>query len=388
MLPREDKSGELLDLASSLARESGRLAGGASLPVRQAIAPLLRAMNSYYSNKIEGQHTLPSDIARALKQDFGDNLDLVKRQKLAVAHLRTEEALEEEVTGKGPGQLYDVHWVGGIHRHLFEHLSPEDRTLEDGTVVEPGTLRMREVQVGHHVPPNYADVPAFMRRWSEAYGNFGDGARSLLAVACAHHRLAWIHPFLDGNGRVARLHSHLVLHASEHSNGIWSVMRGLARTHQEYFERLHLADGPREGDLDGRGNLSERRLLEFAEYFLRVCLDQVRFMSRMLHLEDFRDRLKALLAYESVQDSRIRMDALAPMHYVFLTGAVSRQDFKRMTGLHPKTAQKLLAALLSRELLESNGPASDVRFRIPLHALRFYFPQLWPEAEAELVSRR
>jgi hypothetical protein len=56
-----------------------------------------------------------------------------------------------------------------------------------------------------------------------------------------------------------------------------------------------------------------------------------------------------------------------------------------MTGLVERTAVSLLTALLKRGLLKSDTPQGKVRFAIPLHALRFCFPALWPEAEADVA---
>lgn len=86
----------------------------------------------------------------------------------------------------------------------------------------------------------------------------------MVAVAAAHHRLAWIHPFPDGNGRVAQLHSHVLLQSMGLTNGVWSPLRGLARTQKDYYLRLAQADMPRHGDLDGRGNLSIAQRAVFA----------------------------------------------------------------------------------------------------------------------------
>jgi DNA-binding IclR family transcriptional regulator len=67
-----------------------------------------------------------------------------------------------------------------------------------------------------------------------------------------------------------------------------------------------------------------------------------------------------------------------------LSGAdIERGEFKRMTGLGERTAVSLLSALIKRGLLSSDSPQGKVRFGLPLHALRFYFPALWPEAEAD-----
>jgi len=66
------------------------------------------------------------------------------------------------------------------------------------------------------------------------------------------------------------------------AHGLWSVSRGLAgglKSRTEYKQMMDRADTPRQGDLDGRGNLSQKALIEFTDWFLRVCLDQVTFMS-------------------------------------------------------------------------------------------------------------
>ena len=90
------------------------------------------------------------------------------------------------------------------------------------------------------------------------YGRVSGFDDLLIKAACAHQRLAWVHPFVDGNGRAARLQTHCALLPI--SFGLWSANRGLARRRDEYYARLAVADEPRRGDLDGRGNLSEEGL--------------------------------------------------------------------------------------------------------------------------------
>ena len=229
-------------------------------------------------------------------------------------------------------------------------------------------------------------MPQFLQRFEAFYAPTRQGELALVAVAAMHHRLAWIHPFSDGNGRVARLHSHTLLHALELSHGVWSPLRGLARTQPRYYAMLAGADEARRGDLDGRGNLSERGLVDFIEYFLEVCIDQARFMTQLLNTQVMRDRLAACLAYESQRaDSAVRMEALLPLHYLFTTGSLERGQFKLMTGLPARTAERCLKGLLDRELLLSDTPKGALKFGTPLHALRFYFPALWPEAEASVT---
>src|SRR3954470_17838456 len=128
--------------------------------------------------------------------------------------------------------------------------------------------------------------------------------RRIIAVAAAHHRLLWIHPFLDGNGRVTRLFSHTWLRDLEVGSELWSVSRGLARNVSEYKNRLMAADEPRRGDLDGRGNLSQTALTEFCRFFLLTCVDQVTFMETLLEPAALLNRIQ-IWSEEEIRLKRI-----------------------------------------------------------------------------------
>jgi len=246
-------------------------------------------------------------------------------------------------------------------------------------------MRQREVSVGRHAAPAAARVPAFMARWAQVYGGVRRGEMQVVAMAASHQRLAWIHPFLDGNGRVARLHSHLVLGHLGLTNGLWSPLRGFARSQEAYYAHLAAADELRAGDLDGRGNLSEAGLLNWIHYVMGVCIDQVEFMTSLLSLDSMKDRIAACLSFEAqVVRKGVRTESLRALHYLFSTQSeLDRADFKAMLGLGDRLATAQVSALLSRGLLLTDSPYGKLRFGVPQHALRFYFPNLWPEAEAQ-----
>ena len=383
LLPAPKKQEPLLAKAHDLARSATQLAG---LPIATELRALLRGMNSYYTNRIEGQHTRPLEIEQALAKNFSDNKDLASRQRLAIAHIEAEAAIEQRYCGEGGGrQLYAAAAVQDLHRELFARLPPEDLVTAEGEAIVPGELRRREVQVGRHVAPAHASLTNLLDRWAGFYGDIRRGEAALLAMAAAHQRLGWIHPFIDGNGRVMRLHSHALLSALGYTNGLWSPLRGFARTVDQYYARLAEADLPRHGDLDGRGNLSEQALVAWIDYVLDVCLDQVNFMSGLLDISAMERRIAACLAFEEESlRSGVRREALRPLHYLFLAGReLERGEFKAMMGLGDRTAVSALSALIRRGLLKSDTPQGKVRFGLPLHALRFYFPALWPEAEAD-----
>ena len=388
MLPREAKVGPALERAHDLIRRADRLTGWGRSGALPGLRQLLRAMNSYYSNKIEGQHTLPREIEQALRSDYAQDADKARRQRLALAHMATELQLETLGSLWSGEQVWAPQTVCDIHQDLFARLPPEDRIQGSGPerqVLVPGQLRHREVRVGRHAAPSAIALPSFLSRWSQVYGQVRRGEMQIVAMAAAHQRLAWIHPFLDGNGRAARLHSHLVLGHLGLTNGLWSPLRGFARTQEAYYAHLAAADAPRAGDLDGRGNLTEAGLLDWIDYVIGVCLDQVAFMTSLLALEGMKDRIAACLSYEErVMRQGVRTESLRALHYLFSTQSeLDRADFKAMLGLGDRLATAQVSALLARGLLLSDSPYGALRFGVPQHALRFYFPNLWPEAEAQ-----
>ncbi len=383
LLPAEHRLAGLLEQAHDLIRHADQLSGKCQPGALLGLRMLLRAMNSYYTNRIEGQHTLPVEIEQALRHDYSADADKARRQRLAVAHMAAEQALEQRWPQWTPQQIWSTQMVRDIHQDLFARLSEPDRVLAPGEILQPGVLRGREVSVGRHAAPQASELPVFLDRWGSFYSQVRRGEMQVLAVAASHHRLAWIHPFRDGNGRVARLHTHLALGHLGLTNGLWSPLRGFARTQEAYYARLAAADEHRAGDLDGRGNLSERALCDWIGYVLGHCLDQVRFMAALLGLETMKDRIAACLGFEeNVVRQGVRTEALRSLHYLFaIQGELDRADFKAMLGLGDRQATAQVSALLSRGLLVTDSPYGKLRFGVPQHALRFYFPGLWPEAQ-------
>ena len=386
LLPSDARIEPLLTKAHDLSRLATLLSGTRAPP---ELRSMLRSMNSYYTNRIEGQHTRPHEIDQALRQDFSKDATLAAKQRLAVAHIEAEAALERRYKGpEGALALYSIDAVQEMHRELFGRLPPSDLFTSENEPIVPGQLRMREVKVGQHVAPAHASVPRFVERWAGFYGHVRRGEAALVAMAAAHQRMGWIHPFIAGNGRVKRLHTHTLLSALGYTGGLWSPLRGFARSTERYYALLADADSLRRGDLDGRGNLSEQALMTWIDYVLDTCLDQVTFMAGMLDFASMKARIEACLVFEAtVVKQGVRQESLRGLHYLFLSGEeLARGDFKAMLGISDRGATDALGALVKRGLLKSDSPQGKVRFGLPQHALRFLFPQLWPEAEADAAS--
>jgi Fic family protein len=241
----------------------------------------------------------------------------------------------------------------------------------------PGELRHRDVKVGAHVPVSPGAVPRFLARFEDAYGRLGR-SETILAAAAAHHRLLWIHPFLDGNGRVARLVSHAVLLEALDTGGVWSVARGLARAQATYKGHLISCYAPRRNDLDGRGNLSEEALAEFTKFFLETCLDQVRFMESLVQPDRLRDRI-LIWAEEEVRADAMPAKAGKVLEAVLYRGELRRSDVPALLDTSERSARRVVSALLDRGVLVSENTRAALLLAFPATLASRWMPGLFPE---------
>jgi Fic family protein len=389
LLPSEPKLDGLRPLAADVIGRAKDLAAHGMPHLRELLREALRPMNSYYTNKIEGQHTEPLLIERALQKDFSSRPGEARKQRIAVAHIVTERWGEVTFPTFDSNVFFDASVPQDIHRHLHDQLSPDDLLQIDDEGNEeritPGLWRDRGVKVSSHIPPDPATLSDFMDEWHRGYRYSRAGETAVIALMAAHHRLAWIHPFLDGNGRTARLHTHTGLSALGLTQGLWSPMRGFARDQSAYYEHLIAADQRRKGDYDGRGVLSESGLVEFIAFCMNLCLDQIGFMDGMLQIPAFEARLAQMLAAEATKsDTRfLRIEAAQPLAYLATIKSIDRARFKAMTGLASRTADRVLADLFKLGIVSSRTPKGPIELALPIKLFRYLFPRLWPEAEAD-----
>ena len=369
----------LTDLAVELAAKSAGFRRSLPDGVLTALANLVRAMNCYYSNLIEGHDTHPVDIERALKNDYSADTKKRNLQLEAKAHITVQKWIDD---GGLMGRAATAEGLCEIHRR-FSELLPEDllwaEDPESGDKIKviPGALRRRDVKVGLHIPVSPGAVPRFLKRFESVYAKLGK-TDSILAAAGAHHRLLWIHPFLDGNGRVARLMSYAMLLETMDTGGIWSIARGLARGESAYKAHLMACDATRRNDLDGRGHLSEEALSEFIRFFLSTCIDQVDFMEGLVEPGRLRDRILIWTEEE------IRADALPPksgavLEAVLYRGELPRGEVTRLLGTSERQARRVTSALIEREVLVSESTRAPLRLAFPANLASRWMPGLFPE---------
>ncbi len=377
------RRGPLADLALEVAEKSAGFR--ASLPdgVVSALSDLVRSMNCYYSNLIEGHDTHPIDIERALKADYSADPRKRDLQLEARAHINVQKWIDE---GGLDGRATTSDGLRAAHMRFCSEL-PDDLLwvtnpdTSERIQVIPGAFRSRDVAVGRHIAISPGAVPRFMARFEEAYRRPGR-VDSIIAAATAHHRFLWIHPFADGNGRVVRLMSYAMLRDALNTGGIWSIARGLARSVDEYKDHLANCDQTRRNDLDGRGNLSEEALARFTSYFLTACLDQINFMRSLVHPDELRARM-LVWTEEEIKADRLPAKAGRVLEAILFRGELPRGDVEKLLGSSERTARRMTASLIERGVVTSVSSRAPLRLAFPATLASRWMPGLFPDRNAK-----
>ena len=354
----------IIALADALPRKTQFLAGRLPTQTSARLGRLLQITNTYYSNLIEGQYTEPADMQRAQTAPIKERKLL---KSLAVEHMAVQALFERTLRQRGPigwTGMFAPEMVSTLHNRLFRGTTDAERTLADGSIMESGVLRSvtgQNVIVGNHDAPDASSVEIMLRHLQTGFGSQKDPRRQLVSALAYHHRLAWVHPFPDGNGRVARLITHLQLVSLGLEPTLWSLSRGLARRHEDYYRTLAMADRPREGDLDGRGQMSQKRYFEFIEFMLQVCHDQVDYMTAAVDPSRLRERVTRAFRYnEKLVQQGIRPESAPAIIALITQGSLPRNEIKTFTGLTPRPAIDELSRLIKVGLVESRTPKSRI----------------------------
>ncbi len=383
------QSALLPDRVMRLSHKSAKLSGQLTATTLHTLETYMRVINSYYSNLIEGNATRPHEI-RAAQQGLY-SADLVKRdlQKESLAHMKVQQWMQEQEPSLE--QIMSTDFIKQVHQQFYANIPESLWSIKkaNGEVVGklvPGQWREQDVVVGAHIAPAAEVLPALMQSFCKTYQlQRYSGDRRLIAIMAAHHRFAWIHPFLDGNGRVGRLITDAALKAAGlDSYGVWCLSRGLAHKNSDYKTRLAAADKSRQGDYDGRGQLTEKGLNEFCGYMLDTAIDQIDYMSGLLNLANLRKRIDAYIQARNdhrvaSMNQEIKPVAGLILHTAFIYGELSRAQALELCAMPERSARRLLSQLKAEGLLSETSSKSPLRWEIPEHAEEWYFPELAPQ---------
>ena len=366
--------------------------------IRGSIEWLLRLVNCFYSNRIEGNSTHPKDLLKTQEKNPQRNENTHNKAIMELlAHL--EAQIKAKELGIDKTKVIKQEFIKELHRSFYAGLPSSLCVVKDITgqdvfdnnneliIVQAGEYRTYPVQVGHHIPPEHTELDSYMT-WIENQFNLKKihGVKKIIAAAALHHRLAWIHPFQDGNGRVIRLLTDCYMHCCGlNGYGLWSITRGFGRDTKAYYAALAQADKPRQGNFDGRGILSDAGLIYFTKYFIDTALDQVKYFSGLLEPRKLGIRVDyyfEMRAKGGIPDSLgnalplLKITARDIYRLLLEKGAMPRKEIYQYLGKGEQTLRPLFKQMQEEGLISAK-PKRNVELKLSTHAVEFLFPRLW-----------
>lgn len=395
------KLGEYQDKLVHLYQIDSHLNQSVPDSIRNSVEWLLRQVNCYYSNRIEGNPTHPKELLKAQSPQTGVSSNMTATRSRAVqellAHLEVQLRLENRQIPAA--DITSQTFIKGLHKSFYQGL-PEDQlhvknqadedVLDDRgapLLITPGEYRNHAVVVGSHEPPPANEVNSYMTWLQKSFAlDKIYGTNRVIAAAALHHRLAWIHPFLDGNGRVIRLLTDCYMrHSGFGGYGLWSITRGFGRDTSNYYNALAQADKVRQGMLDGRGVLSDGGLAHFTKYFIDTALDQISYFSELL--EPKKLNLRIDIYFQMREKGAIPG---APGEELPLLKLAARDIYKHLLERGPQSKSSICAYIgkseqslratfkqLEAERLIKLNTANQYKAFISPHIIEFLFPKLW-----------
>ena len=382
--PEGDIPAKLNGLSVDIQQESAKPGQNLHPETINELVDLVRVINCHYSNLIEGHNICPRDIERTLAGiEPDENIRSLALE--ARAHIIVQRKIDEMYHAGTLPCPVSAEFLTWAHKAFYDEMPDEFRMIKhpDGSQkpIIPGQMRQEgdmEITVGRHFPPSSARVSAFIDYFEKRFRIATRSSVSrIIAIACAHHRFNYIHPFLDGNGRVSRLMSHaMALTANIGCHGLWSISRGLARGLEnptDYNRMMDFADSPRCGDRDGRGNLSLAALEKFCEWFMKVSLDQITFSTSMFDPERLKKR------YCHLVDTEINDQHASNLISLILEyGPLERGKVHKVLQISEHTTHNTIARLVASGCLKSSSDKAPLGIAFPLQYRAHLFPGLFP----------
>ncbi|MCF6186939.1 MAG: Fic family protein [Desulfobulbaceae bacterium] len=178
-----------------------QLGGTTPAPLFFQLKQIFHMLESLGSARIEGNHTTLADfIESRLETQQDDPSDQLREMaNIEQAMLYIEEQAE-------PGAMLTEQFIRELHTITVTNLVREGDP-------EPGAYRNIPVRIAQsdHLPPECIAVPQYMTELVAFINADHPPKYDLIKIALTHHRFGWIHPFRNGNGRVVRLLTYLLL---------------------------------------------------------------------------------------------------------------------------------------------------------------------------------
>ncbi len=305
-----------------------------------------RIYNAHASTSIEGNKLTLEDV-KALSEGK-EVVATQKDKKEVINYLKAIDSIPEYAEKKTISKQLFLK----IHKIIAEG------TLKDNK--NAGILRKQQVFVGRRVfdgtgfkqvveymPPDTKDVPRLVREFIDwLNSNKAQTVNPVLLAGIVHYEIARIHPFIDGNGRTARLMAALMLY----KNGF---------DHRRFFAIDDYYDEDRPSYYDALKTVQKARgdITEWLEYFTGGVLFSINRVKETIL------RLDISTMGKGMEQIELTSRQVKILERIKEKSKITNKELQTMLGVSRQAVLKEISKLIDAELIELVGKGRNAYYR-------------------------
>lgn len=328
---------------TAIERLYGQLLGEKLIPsLALKLAQENQILATHHSTSIEGNPLTPKDVTNVI---LNDKIPVVKSEREVKNYFSVLNTTFLMVRKKIP---ITTELTEKLHKELMEGVEKKDfGHFRDGPVFV-GHATKTEVVVKHNPPfHTQAEIANALKELYTWVDDDSDLIHPLLKAAIMHHQFAYIHPFFDGNGRLARIMTAYFLLLKEYEVVKYFILDDYYdMDRQTYSDMLHSAD-------DGDKTQWLEYFLEGITFSLQASLGRIQELKRT-NLEEFTGEKRVLVTPREEEVLQIILDKKA----------VRMSDIEESFSVTRQQSHALLSSLVKKGLLEKFGSTKSSYYKL------------------------
>lgn len=222
-MPPYTISNRMLELVSSISEKVGRITSHKDLEVKPHLRRNNRIRSIHSSLKIEANSLSLDEVRDVI------NGHKVLGDKKEIQEVKNAYAAYDEISKINPGSIEELKRIHGIMTYLTVKESGDFRKGEEGVFSGKQCIFVAP-------PPNM--VPELMNNLFAWMKGYEGKVHPLIMAAVFHYEFVFIHPFVDGNGRMARLWHTVILYRWRNIFESVPLESQIEKYQQEYYDAI------------------------------------------------------------------------------------------------------------------------------------------------------
>lgn len=316
---------------------------------------IFQILESLGSARIEGNHTTLAEFVEKIIEDPSRKTTSEADKEI----FNIERAIMFIENNVSKTTQINRALISEIHKIIVDDLTPPPSG--EGSRY-PGQLRPINVSIvrSGHIPPEAIKVPQYFDELMNFINQPLESQYHLLAIALSHHRMTWIHPFDNGNGRIVRMFTYALLIKQGFqvkSGRILNPTAIFCMDRDQYYMMLSLADSG-----------EEEKVLEWCLYVLEGLRIEIEKIDKLLDLDYITNTILLPMLVYSLERQHITKREYEILSFLVKSKAMSIRsaDLEKIIGQEsPVQRSRILKKLKDKNMLvplEKNGRIYTIGF--------------------------